>query len=406
MPKILKNYRAIGLIIAALKMGVILLLPVPFRSHVSDFVAWVTSASRVVELVTAGKFPAVSAFGAYLGIDFLLAPFYWLWTILPIEHPPLHSIMNYTAPAISLILLMKLPIFISDVLAGIFLTRLVLRLTKSERQSRIGFLTWFGNPYNIYWLYAFGAMDVIPAAIVLFALTFGLGTRWGRTAFVTTIAGFLRLFPFAALPFFFHLTNNRSSRLKLLAGFLIPTVSLITLLYATRGGAIGDILLVPVNESWLFEFLGGREHSWTTARGDILVLTPLLFLTQLYLVFRFWKPASNLVHLTSVAFLTILIGATTYGGSSQHFIWVSPLLSVCVALRSDENWIFALTFLTAYLSPAAFPFNLPMFADVRLIIDPLLAGGFYAMKATYLIRLNLSNIELSPQTIETTRINR
>lgn len=97
MPRILENWRTIGLILSALKMAVILLLPVPFRSHVSDFVAWVLSASRVVALLSVGKFPAVSSFGAYLGIDFFLAPFFWLWTILPIQHPPLHDIVNYTA---------------------------------------------------------------------------------------------------------------------------------------------------------------------------------------------------------------------------------------------------------------------------------------------------------------------
>lgn len=398
MPKILENWRVIAWILGGLKMALILLVPVPFPSHVSDFVAWIVSASRVVALLNAGKFPTVSYFGAYLGIDLFLTPFFWLWTILPIQHPPVHDILNYTIPGISLIFLMKLPILISDILAGIFAMRLVERITKSERQSRIGFLTWFANPYNFFWLYVFVAMDVIPAAIVLLALTFGLETKWFRNAFAMTIAGFLRLFPFAALPFFFHLAKPRQSRLNLIAGFLIPTTCLIAVLYAAKGGAIGDLLSIPVNQTWLFEFLGGREHSWTTGRGEILVLTPLLFLAQLFVVFRFWKADSNIVHLAAVSFLTILVGATTYGGSSQHFIWVSPLLSVCVALHPEESWVFALTFITAYLSPAAFPFNLQQFAPARQSFDSLLAGAFYAMKATYLIRLNLWNI--SPRLVE------
>lgn len=389
MHKILGKWRLIGIIIGSLKILAIFLIPV---LPTSDFMNWVHGAKNVLIFLSAGQAPHLSTFGAYLGIDIVLVPFFWVWTVLPIQHPALHDMVNYTAPTVSLLFLMKMPIFLSDTLVGILLSRLVGKIAESDRRRGIAFLAWYANPYNIYWLYAYGAMDAIPASIVLLALILVVSRRWARSGFAIAIGSLMRIYPFFVLPFLLPLTNTKATRLRFIAGFMLPLVCVICVAYATATGTIANILTVAFNEPWLFDFLGGREHSWTTAGGQILILTPVLMLTQFYLVLRFWRHDSNIVHLASVSLLALSLGATIYAGSSQHFIWVSSLLSASLALHPEETWIFALTFVTAYLSPAVYPFNLSMFNPARLVVDNFLAGAFYSMKAIYLLRVNLSNI--------------
>lgn len=384
MSRFLNHWRMIAVLVGFFKILIIWFTPVIVES---DFWNWTMGASLVLNTVLAGRFPALSSFGVYVGILTILAPFFWLWTILPIEHSPLPNLVNYTTPAISLALTMKLPIFLCDILAGILVSRIVREIKHSERSSKIAFLVWFANPYNWYWLYVFGSMDILPTALVLLAVLFGMNSRWVRCGFYTTIAGLLRVAPFAALPFFLPLTKTQSTRNRLLLGAFFPLACTIGLLFATTTDTLATIVEAPLRQGWLMAFLGGN----VTGGGQFVKLTPVLMIIQLYVVLWYWKSNPNIVHLTSVSFLALLLGATLYGGSFQHFIWVSPLLSASVALHPEESWIFALTFITASLSPPLYPIN--QWIPAREILDPFFAAAFYAMKATYLVRLNLWNLK-------------
>jgi hypothetical protein len=114
-------------------------------------------------------------------------------------------------------------------------------------------------------------------------------------------------------------------------------------------------------------------------------LTPLVLVLQLFIVIYFWRK-NTILHAATISLLALSVAALPLGGSEQHFIWVSPLLSACLAVEFDELWIFVFTFATACLYPSIFP--LPELS----YIAPLLAGTFYAAKATYLTKINLENI--------------
>lgn len=386
MLRILHHWRTIAAVAVVFKILTILLAPFDPRG---DFGSWTIGSSLVLNGLFAGRLPLLSNFGVYWASMTLLAPFFWVWTILPIEHPPLLNIVSYTTPAIYLVLLMKLPIFICDILTGILALRLVRKITHSERSCAILGLTWFANPFNIYWMYFFGSMDIIPITILLAALVFGMGNRWFRCGLSTAIAGLLRVAPFAVLPFFLPLPKTESGRVKLIIGFLFPLACCIALLYVTSPDVIAVIANVPAKQNYLLAFLGVN----IAAGGKFVMLTPVLLLVQWYVVLRYWKREPNMIHLTCVPLLSILLGATIYGGSFQHFIWVSPLLSACVAIHPEESWIFALTFITASLSPAIYPISL--WLPARELLDTFFAGAFYAMKAIYLVRLNLWNLDIS-----------
>jgi len=382
MQGVLQHWRKIFYFVCGLKLLAILLLPIG-----GDFLSWTFGASFVLQTVLGGKLPALSTYGVYIGIETILAPFFWVWTILPVEHPNLASLVQHTPAAVSLAVLMKTPIFLFDVATVILLLRIVRHITSSEQKSIVAAFTWFVNPFNFYMLYFFGAMDIIPIAVFLLAVDFGLDGRWFRCGVSTVISGLLRLFAFAVYPFFFSLTKTKPSKGNFILGSILPLAFTIGLLYLSRD-TLATVFNIPSKEFWLLEFLGFNILGMQFVRWS-----PVLVLGQLYVIFRFWRQDTNIVYLASVSLLALSLGATLYGGESQHFLWVSPLLSACVAMRVEDWWIYALTILTALMAPTVNP--LYQFTPEPIVFDTFLAAAFYAMKATYLLKLNVWNLRIA-----------
>jgi hypothetical protein len=399
MTGILSRWRAFAILLIPVKILIILITPLGFSTTASqsDFSNWILGAAAIFKSLSSGTIPCWSPFGVYFGIELILTPFFWIWTILPIQHPPMLSLVNFSSPAVALALLMKLPIFFSDIVTGILLSRLIRELTRSKTSSALASLTWFVNPFNIYWLYVYGAMDVIPTAIVLLALNFGIDNEWLRTGTCTVVAGLLRVFPFVSLPFLLPLARARLARVCLFVGSLIPIILVIFAFFLRETGgcknssSLTDILSIPGREPWLLRFLGldiVGGGSW----AFIVKLAPVLILVQLYVVLRYWRNDSNIVHLVSVSFLALMVGADVYGGSAYHFLPLSPLLSACLALHPrEETWLYTLIFITAILFPGIQ--WLGWLFPIYPVIGTFLAGAFYAAKAGYLIRLNMWNFK-------------
>ena len=239
-------------------------------------------------------------------------------------------------------------------------------------------------------------MDIIPTAIVLLALNFGFDNKWMRTGICTVVAGLLRVFPFVSLPFLLPLTRVKLARIYLYVGSLIPIVLVIFAFFMRETGGcqnssfLTSVLSIPGREPWLLRFLGLDilgGGSW----AFVVKLAPVVILVQLYVVLRYWRD-SNIVHLVSVSFLALMVGADVYGGSAYHFLPVSPLLSACLALHPrEETWLYTLIFITAILFPGIQ--WLGWLFPIYPVIGTFLAGAFYAAKAGYLIRVNMWNFK-------------
>jgi len=351
----------------------------------SDLFNWITGASLVLADLESGRLPSVPSYGAYTGIYTLLAPFYWLWSILPIQHPPLNAMIESNSPsAVSLNFLMRFPILLFDLLAGFLIYHLVRLKTGSSRKGGVAFCGWYLNPYNIYWTIYWGGYDVIPTAILILAVLFGERKQWAYSGLFLSIAGMLRLFPFLAIPFFllYAIRDNIRSALRFcLSSFLLLVAAFLAQVYVT--GSYQTVLLqmiaVPMKQDWLVHFYG------FALANTLFKLTPFLLLTQLYLTNRYWR-TSSLMHLTT-AFLLILM-MTSVSGISYHFIWVTPFLAAYYALDLNGLGLLALTFLSACLYPPLVGLN-----EIE-VFRPLFAGCLYGLEAAYLLKLNLEGSQL------------
>jgi len=385
---ILTKRRFITIMVICIKILVMV-----FSPPTGDFINWAGGASFVFGLLVTGRFPPIAATGVYVSLFLVLAPFFWVWKALPIDHPPLQSLLFSTSsPAVLLAVLLKAPILICDIATGILLCRLVREITHSEHKGRIASLVWYANPFNIYWIEAFGGMDVIPTFLLVLGIVLATSKKWFRCGISLSVGTLLRIFPLFIFPYFLLAVNKRTTRhyVLLIAGFLIPLIIALCAVYSAKAGTLTTILNLPGiwHQFWLLDFLG-----WDIT-NQFTKTTLVLLVVQFFIAAEFWRKP-NLIHLATVSLLAIYTGALAYGGTAQHFIWGSALLSACVALNSDESWIFILTFVTGslYLTPivgvATIP---PVLYDLTM---SFIGGTFYAAKAGYLVKINLENLHRS-----------
>lgn len=352
---------------------------------VSDLVNWARLASIALAYLKQGSLPPVSVVGVYGYMSVVLAPFLWLWTILPINHPPLSDgnyLYSNSTPAFFLNLLLKAPLFIADIAAGILVMKLVKMMSGSETKSRLAFLVWFANPFNIILINILGSVDVIPASILLFAIYLATTKRNFSSGVWLSIGGLLRIFPFLTFPFL--LSSFRDKKLRSIAqlslGFLTPIVIAIIALQVFRGGTLQTVTLIPTHQTWLLDFLG------TGLAGENVKSAVVVVVLQLLVCMRFWKNP-NCLHAVASSLLALFISSLAYGSDPNHFVWVTPLLTISFAINSKEVWFFLLTFVSA--TSILFEGGLPL-------VGKFVWGIFQGAMAIYLLKLNQENICKNP----------
>jgi len=376
----------------------LILIPLPPLG--GDFLNWIRGSQLVLNLLSNGKLSSVSGFGVYLGLDMFLTPFYWLWTLLPIQHGTLAEIATQPSLArYSLTYVMKFPIILSDFFTGLLAFDVVGKLNPSRASKAL--LSWHLNPFNWYWLYWFTTMDVVPAVIVLLAIQYGMNRRWSRCGLCLSLATILRLYPIFLLPFFvgFALWVERRPATRALVNFASAFVVPIFLGMVVEGFVIGSfaaplitILQFPVTQPELADFLGFRLATFFT-------LTPFLMLLQFYVSFWCWKKNTALVLLVLAPLLVFFASGIGFG---LWLIWVSALLSIYYALDNDLL-LFSLTFLSGFLSPITtspaftqyFGWRITYTMGSQPVIDllgPCMSGVHYGAKIIYLLKLNLSRL--------------
>ena len=346
-----------------------------------DLINWGSIAVTILASFTSGRYASASITGVYGGLGLLLVPFAWIWEQLPITHPPVNSYIyfNTSTPVLLLAFLLKLPTLLADIGTGILVFRIVNRTTQSAPKARTAFLVWYLNPYNVYWVNFFGGMDIIPAFIFMVGLEFAISSKWFRSGIMLAIATITRIFPLFSVPYLLLAAQyRRRSTATFLIGFLAPLILGIVVFFAIGSGTLTSIAATPERQYWLQDFLG---YSLT---NSYVKLTFVVLALQFFVTYRYWEKKDT-ISLSTVSLLVLLTAAQAYGGSTHHFLWVSPLLTTSVMLNPTERWMFILTFITGCLAPT-------IFVPLPAYTDTLTWGAFWAAKSLYILRINLNNL--------------
>jgi len=381
-----------GVVVVATAAKLVLILMSPPKERWGDFYDWVNLAQKVVVGVNAGHFPSLATMGAYLGLSWLIAPLFWFWTVLPVQHPSLTEIAANPSVSYSLLLVMKLPILVFDLATGLMLVKLV-QQNNAPGLGRRAFLSWYLNPYNWIWLYWYSTYDIIPTALVVLAVLLALRGRWLTSGFCLSFAFLLRLYPILLFPFFLFFAGklNRRTVLRVAGSFVTPILfALVGISMAAGSSSVMTATLIgtPLRQGWLLLFYG------VPITDSSIILTPFLLLAQLYLILLWTNKSFSLMHGTLASLLLIFAGSYHHG---YHFLWASPFLSANYDLDHDTLPMYVLLYVCAFLSPITYeggviPVLDPYYYPMLIVVEALSAGAAIACKLFYVLQLNIKAI--------------
>ena len=356
----------------------VFVLPV---SPQSDFAHWVQVAAFTEALVRQGSLPPISA---YTGMALLLAPFYAVWSALPIAHPPLSQAIGSTSESgLLLVFVMKLPILLSDLIAGGLVAAIAASLSSREAALK-SLLVWYLNPYAFYLMEYHGTFDIVATAIVLAAIFFAIKGRWASAGFSLSIASVLRLYPALLFPvFLYYAVRARrkwsAARMVLsFAGLILAGLLLVGLGSGSLSSVINLIVNLPLAEPWLSDFSAFEVSPYLT-------LTPLAVAAQIYLVAAYWKKGIGMTGIANSVLATLLALLLTSYHHFYHFTWVIPLLTLYFVVAEQSPTLFILILVGAYLDSLGYYTT----NSTITLFQPLFAGIFYGAKAAYSLEINL-----------------
>jgi hypothetical protein len=344
----------------------------------SDFVNWINLTSINLRLISNGHLPTLVQEGPYLGLGLFITPFYAIWSILPAPNP---TISNYL-----LALTMRVPILLFDLITGILVYMIAKRLTNSGRLGELAFLLWYLNPFNMYLMISpwnSGEFDIIPTAFVALSIMLASNKRWSVSGLSLCLAALLRIFPIFLFPFLlFYARRSKGATARFAAAFALPLLVflLVEMPQVSSGWIMAEaVLSMPLRFPWILRYLGFPLTSY-------FYLTPLLLLVQLYVCGKYWGDRSKSGMQLVLGPLLVLFVSTYH--EPYHFIWALPFLTVYCIVNRDMLSAFAVLCLAGVLSSTVYGMpNSPVG-----ILEPMLAGFFFGLKAVYLLSLNLESI--------------
>jgi len=360
-----------------------------FAPHVSsDFENWIGIASVAASAILHGTLPSVEKMGAYTGMAIFLAPFFIAWTASPIAHPPFLKAISqpYSIEGYSLILFMKLPILLFDLLAGIVIVRIVSNL-RPKSAPVVAFFVWYLNPYPWYLMEYAGTFDIIPTAVLLLSVLFAMRGKWAGAGLFLAVASVLRVYPLLALPSFAVYVlaqHSRRAQIGFFGAFGAPIAVGVVAQVAVMGSmsaVFNSLLQLPARQPWLQNYYGFRV---TTS----LTLIPLILAVQVYLTARCWKKTH--FALVESVLASLLIALTLAYHEPYHFTWILPLATVYLAVTRDSPFLFGLLLVSAFMSDLGV--RTYTSEGLLVLLQPLSAGIFYATKAWYIIMANMKTL--------------
>lgn len=271
-----------------------------------------------------------------------------------------------------LILLMRLPAFVSDLaIAGVLYYAVGALFSKSISRAQLASLLWFLNPYTFFAIEALGVPDVATAFLTVLAALLIARGRVVLSGLVLAVGMGLKLYPILLLPAFLVFGMQKPSRrlVKILLAVL-PFVGFIFYLQWLMPGGFSPAALVDyssVTQSMreLFLHMPGAQLSLST-----MALIALYFAT--YAAAGFAKPAIN--DLVIPILLVFLAFTDPY---PQYYVWVLPFLVLDIALHRNKLRIGLLFAMMTFLFADWFIWSAGLLTPTgySLLLVPLKGGN-------------------------------
>ncbi|OQA04690.1 MAG: GPI transamidase subunit PIG-U [bacterium ADurb.Bin400] len=247
----------------------------------------------------------------------------------------------------------KIPLILADT-AIAYMLFLIARPTSLLRAEKV-FAMWYLNPLVIFTSSVIGQFDVLPAALILIAITFLLEKKYFMSGLSLAIAALFKLYPVFLLPLYLVIcySSNQGERRKkamlhLLAGLFIPiAVFVIPHLHPS----IWDVLL----DRSQTDLLKGGMNIWFIAQSPtiyqslatsylplvyaIKYLALLAILTIPLMVRRISFDTESIIT-GHIAILIVTFSLYSGLANPQYYISVIMLLALQVSLSNKYRFFF------------------------------------------------------------------
>jgi len=253
-----------------------------------------------------------------------------VWYFLPISHPNLESLLTTTSLFLPfsfqlLLLLVKLPLIVADLLVALILFLLGRHLWPLTNRPVAAALLWLANPYSTFVTEMMGAVDIIPVACVMLAVLLTIKRRQLVSSAFLAGGIALKLFPIVVVPGILYLGRLTGSRL----GKILICAALVI------GGLAAYVLWssFPFSEAYYTqsttEFILGTQSLYGIAvTPDFIGLATFTVVMGYLLTYEF-RPElyQNPVSMTLFALLAYL---TFLDFQAEYILWIIPLFVVAI----------------------------------------------------------------------------
>lgn len=355
---------------------------------------------------------------------YLTAIFYKLWLLLPVDHPLVSQVYGgyYVRQSLGLFALhtlMKLPMFIADLVTAILLYKLVLLISQSESKATVTAWVWIINPYNTLMHEMFATIDIVASSLVILSLYSLLKNRVTTSFASLAAATLLRLYPIILLPVYALWAYQRGRALLRLGTILSLGAILFmsTLPFMIRFGPEYFLQVVRVAFMSFHELkfpLGfSLTSSGRTGESVAIGLAATFYVIQLYLIKKYWNPDSRLA--LNAAFAMLLIFFAFSRHAAYWAPWITPLVILhyfvnptsrlypAIFFTAEAFWMISGWDITMYGSSLFF---IPNYTREMQIVSSFLQASNYqnvflfnlgssvvsAVALFYLILVNMQNI--------------
>lgn len=357
---------------------VIRLILAPFFGHSWDIYVWVRSG----ELFVTGTDPYSVRSLTDFPWGFYTYPPVWLYWL-----GFSYYISNFLNNFNLYILLIKLPILLSDLAVAVLIAKIAAEL-KYVRIAGTAVLLWLFNPLVILISAVWGMFDSVAVFLSLWGVLMMVRGRSYAGCFLVGLGASVKLYPlFLLLPFIIYMSRYRQMRFPALARSILVAIFGFALPMTPYINNIANLL-----DKLLYHFGNVGSFTYWTALSVISPPTAIpiasysFFAGTLYIAYRRYKPGSidspafELSMVTILAFL-----ATSAKVNVQYILWVLPFLIIYSLANESREFRLNTAILVAagLIFIAAAQFALAIF-DLRNIgkivisreVESVTWGGF------------------------------
>ncbi|MFH1362974.1 MAG: glycosyltransferase 87 family protein, partial [Candidatus Omnitrophota bacterium] len=231
---------------------------------------------------------------------------------------------------------MKLPYIIFD---GVCLYS-IFRYLDSNSSRKQALRLWSINPVILYGIYAFGQIDLIPAALTALAILMVKEKKTWLAFLILSIAALFKTFTiFLIVPFIIVLTDSRKDLLKNLIAAIVPFV-LIFVPFCFSGGKNAINSLFPV-----FYVNPSSDVLWYAVQKVIFIG---FYAVLIFACFKLKKDQTGSTPLR-IAIAVLMLIYILFFVPIHYFVWVIPLLITAVCVNIVPEWLYWIQIVCLFL---------------------------------------------------------